>query len=144
MVSVQEQVGPNSEIVHRQREKKTDTSRKMARLKKEPKPKRGFLDGYKTYDPSTEGYGSPLEWRDAFFERLGLDKANEVLGADDPLILLGITSPKPTWEEITNKFRRLILSCHPDRNPDSAEAAEKAKKVIAAFEVLEARYGPKN
>lgn len=109
---------------------------------KEKKPKRGFLDGYKTYDPSVEGYGNPAEWREAFFQRLGIDRANEVLGEDDPLTLLGITSIRPTWEEITQKFRRLILSCHPDRNPDNEEALIKSRKIIAAFEVLEERYGP--
>lgn len=111
---------------------------------REKKPKKGFLEGYKTYDPAVEGYGSPTEWREAFFQRLGIEKANEVLGLDDPLTVLGITTPKPTWEEIQGKFRRLILQCHPDRNPDNLEEAlAKSRKVIAAYEVLEQRYGPK-
>ena len=112
----------------------------MARIR-EKKPKKGFLEGYKTYNPEQEGYGSPFEWREAFFQRFGLDKANELLGQEDPLVVLGITTPNPSWEEITSRFRRLILACHPDRNPDNVEESlEKSKKVIAAFEVLEARY----
>jgi len=105
------------------------------------KLKRGFLDGYKTYNPNTEGYGSPEEWRDCFFERLGIDKATEVLGEEDPLSVLGITEKKPSWDVISKAYRRMILKWHPDRNPSNEDAVKIAKQVIAAFEVLEHRYG---
>jgi hypothetical protein len=104
--------------------------------------KRGFMDVYKkTYDTS-EGHGNPAEWRNNFFERLGIDKAKEVLGADDPLTLLGITCLMPSWEQICKAYRKLILQCHPDRNlTDVEECLQKAKKVNAAMEILENRYG---
>jgi hypothetical protein len=41
--------------------------------------KKGFLDGYKTFDDST-GRGSAAEWRRAFAERLGLVEARGALG----------------------------------------------------------------
>jgi hypothetical protein len=112
---------------------------------KTKKAKKGFMDGYKTYDPNTEGYGSPDEWRSCFYERLGFDKAVEVLGEDDPLQVMEISSINPTWDDILKAYRKLLLKWHPDRwhNVSEAEAKEilaKAKKVIAAFEILEERY----
>lgn len=102
------------------------------------------MDVYKKSYDTSEGFGNPTEWRNNFFERLGVDKAREILGQDDPLTLLGVTSTKPTWEQICKAYRKLVLACHPDRNPDNPEeCAEKIKKVNAAFEVLENRYGPK-
>lgn len=103
--------------------------------------KKGFLDGYKTYNPVVEGYGNSEQWRNAFFERLGIDEAYEILNEEDPLIVLGIVDKKPTWDEIQRAFRRKILQWHPDQNQDNEEAAIMAKKVIAAFEILEQRYG---
>jgi hypothetical protein len=108
---------------------------------KSSKPKKGFLDGYKTYNPNTEGYGNPDDWRSDFFNRLGIDKAIEVLGKDDPLRILEISNINPTWEEISRNYRKMILRWHPDKNPNNYEESLKmAKQVIAAFEVLEQRY----
>jgi hypothetical protein len=99
------------------------------------------MDGYKTYDPNTEGYGNPDEWRSCFYERLGFDKAVEVLGEDDPLQVLEINSINPTWDEISRAYRRQILRWHPDvSGADHEKALAMAKKVIAAFEILEERY----
>ena len=39
---------------------------------KTKKQKKGFLDGYKTYDPSIEGYGNPEKWKHAFNQRMGM------------------------------------------------------------------------
>jgi DnaJ-class molecular chaperone len=107
---------------------------------KTKKAKKGFLDGYKTYNPNKEGYGSPDEWRSDFYERLGYEKAVEVLGEDDPLQILQISNINPTWDEISRAYRKLILMWHPDRNPNNEDAVKMAKRVIAAFEVLEKRY----
>jgi hypothetical protein len=41
--------------------------------------KKGFLDGYKTYDDSA-GRGSVHEWQKTFTERMGLDEARKALG----------------------------------------------------------------
>jgi hypothetical protein len=50
---------------------------------KRPPPKKGFLDGYRTYDAGG-GHGGPAEWRRAFAERLGLDEARATLGRGRP------------------------------------------------------------
>ena len=41
--------------------------------------KKGFLDGYKTYDASA-GHGSTAEWQRAFTAKMGLDEARQALG----------------------------------------------------------------
>lgn len=41
--------------------------------------KKGFLDGYRTYDTS-DGHGSRAEWQRGFTERMGLDEARRALG----------------------------------------------------------------
>ena len=107
------------------------------------KKKKGFLDGYKTYDTS-EGFGNPNEWREAFKTRMGLDEAEKVLDGRDPLVILGITTPNPTWDAIKAAFRKMVFKCHPDRFPNDPEGAAKAavefKKLEAAMVKLEARF----
>jgi len=98
------------------------------------KPKKGFLDGYKTYDTS-KGYGSPDDWRGAFRERMGFEEAQQVMGDDSPLGILGLAMGA-TWDAIKAAYRRLALEWHPDRN-HSPEAMERMKKINAAFTVLE-------
>lgn len=39
------------------------------------KKKRGFMDGYKTYDPVVSGYGSAKDWGAAFESVMGQDEA---------------------------------------------------------------------
>jgi len=92
--------------------------------------KRGFLDGYKTYDDSA-GRGSPDEWREAFGRRMSLDEANEVLGDDSPWAILGIR-PGATSAEIKKAWRREAKKWHPDRHGGSEGAAEKLKRAKAA------------
>jgi hypothetical protein len=41
--------------------------------------KKGFLDGYKTYDTTT-GHGGTAEWQKAFSSKMGLDEARLALG----------------------------------------------------------------
>lgn len=102
---------------------------------KPKKKKKGFLEGYKTYDTSN-GFGDREEWQGAFFERLGFDEAIEVLGADDPLVLFGLGA-NATWADVIKAYRRLAIEHHPDKGGDVATM----KKINAAFEVLEKRYG---
>jgi len=106
---------------------------------KTKKAKKAFLDGYKTYSPEKEGYGSPSDWVENFRSRMGLNEAKEVLGDNDPFNILGL--PKgASWGEIKSAYRKLAMQTHPDRNPGDEEAAIKFKKVQAAYEILEARY----
>ena len=45
---------------------------------------------------------------------------------------------KATREQIKTAYRKLILMHHPDRNPDSSEAVERCKEVLAAYEMVSA------
>lgn len=61
----------------------------------------GFLGGYDTYDPFTEGPGSVTEWREGFQERMGLAEARQVLG---------ITKPGIEWEEVQRACGRSVAA----------------------------------
>lgn len=102
---------------------------------KTKKPKRGFLDGYKTYDTS-QGFASRREWVNSFRERLGFEKATEVLGEKDPMTLFGLTA-SATWEEIVSTYLKLAMKNHPDKGGDKVVM----QKINAAFEVLKKRFG---
>lgn len=57
-----------------------------------------------------------------------LDKARKTLQLPE----------KASWEQIKTAYRKLILIHHPDRNPDSPEAAQRCKEVLAAYEMVSA------
>jgi DnaJ-domain-containing protein 1 len=108
------------------------------------KKKRGFLDGYKTYDDASfkDGErGAPSEWRKAFRACMGMDEAKSVL--DDahlsPRVVLGV-SLHASVVEIKRAYRKLALECHPDRaviNKMSKEVAEEAfKRLVAAYTII--------
>lgn len=105
-------------------------------MKTEKKPKKPFLSGYKKYNPAEEGFGNPDQWRGAFFDRLGFEKAVEVLGSDDPLVVFGLQRDA-SWADVLVAYRRLAREHH----PDLGGTKEAMQKVNAAFEVLERRYG---
>jgi len=100
-----------------------------------PKKKKGFMDVYKHYDTSN-GFGSRTEWRESFYERIGFEKAVELLGETDPLVLFGLKSDA-TWEIVVSTYRKLARQNH----PDLGGSKEMMQKINAAFEVLERRFG---
>lgn len=108
--------------------------------------KKGFLDGYKMYDPMATGYGSPADWHAAFNATMGLDEAQTVLGGSAPEAVLGV-AVGAVWAAVVKAFRLKSLAVHPDRcaihglTPDVAH--ERMKQVIAAFTVLKNQYGRK-
>lgn len=55
--------------------------------------KKGFLDGYKTYDESA-GRGSTTEWRQMFATRMGLEEARSALGL----------ASDAGWDEVRQAF----------------------------------------
>src|SRR5262249_31429438 len=71
--------------------------------------KKGFLDGYQTYDPSA-GHGNREQWQQAFSARMGLDEARRVLG-------LGAGAG---WDEVRQ-------ACH-------LAATESAAQLVSAYE----------
>ena len=102
-------------------------------------PKRGFLDGYRTYDDSA-GRGSPDEWRGAFGRRMGLDEAEGILGSDSPWAVLGI-SPGASLEQVKKAWRRAAHKWHPDRNGGSEDAAKRFIRANAAYVKLSTPSG---
>ena len=96
---------------------------------KEPKPKKPFLSGYKTYDTST-GKGSRDQWR-AAWQAMGAEEAAAVLQDEDPLAILGF-SQRPSKAELGKRFRELVQKHHPDKGGDAA----MFKKVYAAWSTL--------
>jgi DnaJ-class molecular chaperone len=97
---------------------------------KEKKPKKGFLDGYKTYDTKT-GYGSRAEWRSAWDERMSHGQATAALDRDNPMDVMGFSS-MPSKVELDKRYRELVMRTHPDRGGN----AEDFKKVQAAWSLL--------
>lgn len=108
---------------------------------KAKKPKKGFLDGYKTYNPHKEGYGNATDWASAFSARMGIKEATETLGSKDPYVLLGLNRDA-TWDEIRSAHRKMVMKWHPDRHLDDKQEAERMFKIIqAAYEVLADKHG---
>ena len=105
----------------------------MARTKSN-KPKKGFCEGYKTYDPTTEGYGDATQWKEAFNQRMGYDEAVNVLGADSAYSILGILA-NASFNEIKTAYRKMAMIWHPDRNPGK-DTTEMMQKIIAAYTFL--------
>ena len=97
---------------------------------KTAKPKRGFMDGYRTHDGPR---GNAAQWTTAFRARMGAAEVAEALGNDDPRAVLGV-GPGATWAEIKSAYRRLALQHHPDRPGGDAAMF---RKIQAAYEVLE-------
>jgi hypothetical protein len=83
---------------------------------------------YKTYDPETEGYGNPDQWRAVFAGLFAPMKA------DEPYEVLGI-SGSATWAEIKSAYRRLASTTHPDHGGSD----EAFCRVREAFEILKNR-----
>jgi DnaJ-class molecular chaperone len=100
--------------------------------------KRGFMDGYKRYDPEREGYGNPAQWRSAFRARMSREEADQVLHGQKrtPLEILGLGSGT-TWSQIRSAYRRLALQLHPDRAPLNGLTVQAATR---AFQELQAAY----
>lgn len=99
--------------------------------------KKGFLEGYKTYDTSG-GYGNARKWKGAFNQRFSRQEAESLLAdqPETPHQILGVPAGA-TQAEIKKAFRALIIIWHPDRNPQRlSEAEQMSKKIIAAYSLL--------
>lgn len=93
---------------------------------------------YRRYDSSTEGFGSPRQWRAEFASTFTREEAAEILATeeDSPYVILGVE----TWaseKEIKAAYRRLAMKWHPDMNPGNEEIATARMKLInAAYTIL--------
>lgn len=102
-------------------------------MTKQKKPKRGFMDGYRTYSPEKEGFGSVSAWS-AAWESMGFAEAVKVVAGDDPLSIMGFAA-LPTLDELKQAYRKLMKIHHPDAGGDP----EEAKRIIAAYTILNDR-----
>lgn len=104
--------------------------------------KRGFMDGYRTYDPRAEGYGNARAWTQEFRATMNLDEARRHVGAESPEAILGVRLGA-SWTEIKSAYRKAAYACHPDRcavhGLSAAVATERFKRLLAAFTILEDR-----
>ena len=96
--------------------------------------KKGFMDGYKTYNVDINGYGNTSQWKKAFSQRMGYDEAIVILSDNDPYSILEI-SINSTLSEIKKAFRQMAMKWHPDKNKN-IDTTEKMQKIIAAYTFL--------
>jgi DnaJ-class molecular chaperone len=97
-----------------------------------------FMEGYKRYDPSEEGFGSSYQWKRSFHHRMSKEEAETIIEEEssDPYDILGVTR-RSSQSEIKKAFYRLAMKWHPDRNPDRIELATKNMQLInAAYSIL--------
>ncbi len=87
---------------------------------------------YGTYDTS-QGFGNPDDWANAFKQRFSKDEIKTILGDNDPWSVLGLT-PGATQTDIKKAFFRLAKLTHPDHNPD--KDGSEFRKVKAAYDEL--------
>lgn len=107
----------------------------MARAKSTVK--KGFMDGYKTYDTS-DGYGDERQWKDAFNARMGFDEAKKILSNEDPYSVLELVFGV-TFAEIKKAFRKLAMKWHPDKNP-GVDTTKEMQRILAAYTILENKF----
>lgn len=99
---------------------------------------KGFLDGYKTYDTSG-GFGSPLQWTDAFefrmnYKRLSSAEKKENKGIVQPLY--DATSPA----ELKAAYHSLMLIHHPDKAGDTEQNKTIAQHINDTYFKLKTNH----
>ena len=106
----------------------------MTRLKSTTR--KGFMDGYKTYNADEQGYGDATQWKQAFNHRMGYDEAKTILSDENPYSILGILVGA-TLSEIKTAFRKMAMKWHPDKQVDkNIDTTKKMQKIIAAYTFL--------
>ncbi len=98
--------------------------------------RKGFTEGYKTYNPEEEGYGNRYEWKRTFYKRMSKEEAEEVLNEDSPYTILGVKFGA-SKEEIKSAYRKLAVKWHPDHNIGNEEFCKVMfQKINAAYTLL--------
>lgn len=92
------------------------------------------MDGYKTYNPKTEGYGDANQWKNSFNKRMGFKEAKTILGENDPYFILELPTDA-TLADLKSQYRKMAMKWHPDRNRD-IDTTEQMKKIGAAYTIL--------
>jgi len=86
---------------------------------KEKKPKKGFMEGYKTYDTSN-GFGSVDDWKKAFEKRFNFVSITVEQKAEKEDILKPLYDAKDFFE-LRKAYRELMMTHHPDKAGDTEE-----------------------
>lgn len=104
----------------------------------EKKNKKGFLDGYKKYDPKVSGYGSPDKWRAAFDERMGYSQARDYLKGknEDEIPFAAEMKAAKTAAELQSIYRKAMLKNHPDHGGKT----DVAQAIVALNAVLKKKF----
>ena len=90
-------------------------------MAKEKKPKKGFMDCYtKTYDTS-DGFGSPEQWRAAFEKRMNFGVVITVEKAEAKKDILQPLYDAKDFFELRKAYRELMFIYHPDKAGDTEE-----------------------
>lgn len=99
--------------------------------------KKGFMDGYKTYDTS-HGFGNPNEWRSAFNERMGYKEAQDFLRdvkQEEIPFILEMRAAK-TLNDLKAVYREALKLHHPDKGGDT----KVAQAIIAMYTTLKEKF----
>lgn len=98
------------------------------------KKKRGFMDGYRTYDAS-QGFGNVDDWirmaeaAAAHVVAGGEPPAVSAGGADADLVMLNLEALPSDQDALRSAFRRALIPAHPDHGG----SREKMEEVKAAW-----------
>ena len=92
------------------------------------------MDGYKTYNPDSEGYGDTNQWKNAFNGRMGFNEAKNILSNDNPYTILNIYK-NATSSEIKKAYYKMAMQYHPDKNIGK-DTTEMMQKINAAYTIL--------
>jgi len=82
--------------------------------------KKGFLDGYKTYDTS-KGFGSVDDWKAAFEKRLNFKVLTEQDKTLNKSIVDSLYKVSNDFFELRKVYRQLMKQYHPDVAGDTEE-----------------------
>ena len=125
-------------------------------MAREKKPKRPFMDGYRTYKPEVEGFGSVEDWarraEAAASEAMGIPedllqtraegwlrdnapnaKVHRPQRQDPDLAALGLDAMPATEQELKSAFRKALIPAHPDHggSRQKMEAISAARARVA-------------
>ncbi len=94
-------------------------------------PKRKFkIPTYKTYDTS-EGFGSPDQWRSDFFQRMGFEEAKLIIKNKSPYDIIGVS--RSDSKQIAQAAFWKLAKLH---HPDTGGSTEKMQEINAAWSLI--------
>lgn len=110
----------------------------IALLMEEMKQKKGFADGYKTYDTSN-GYGNSSQWQNRFEARMNY----KILSAPEKEVNKGIVQPLYDCinsTDLKKAYYKLMLIHHPDKAGDAIENKIAAQHINDIYFKLKEKF----